>query len=208
MTREFEILVKNKKEAHVKYREQGLSESLEEYKGRSILKREIKRAKRKHEIALANRVKKNPKEFYKHIKAKRITRERIQLLKDLQGHLHVVLQEMDEILNEYLTSVFTVEKDMKARKPGEMNSDILKSVHIRKEQLLDVLKHTNMDKSPGPDQLYPRTLWEAREVIAGPLAEIFVSSRATDEVPEDWRLANVVLTWNALPERVVESASL
>ncbi|WP_221627757.1 hypothetical protein, partial [Proteus mirabilis] len=60
------------------------------------------------------------------------------------------------------------------------------------EKCPHVLKRIKVDKSPGPDQVYPRTLWEAREVIAGPLAEIFVSSIVTGEVPEDWRLANVV----------------
>eukprot|EP00061_Rhincodon_typus_P017000 g45495.t1 len=54
------------------------------------------------------------------------------------------------------------------------------------------LKHTKVDKFPGPDQVYPSTLWNAREEIAGPLAEKFVSSIATGKVPEDWRLANVV----------------
>ena len=35
-------------------------------------------------------------------------------------------------------------------------------------------------------------LWEAREEIAGPLAEIFASSIVTGEVPEEWTVANVV----------------
>eukprot|EP00061_Rhincodon_typus_P011662 g36852.t1 len=34
-------------------------------------------------------------------------------------------------------------------------------------------------------KVYPRTLWEAQEVIAGSLAEISVSLIATGEVPED-----------------------
>eukprot|EP00061_Rhincodon_typus_P007627 g29498.t1 len=42
------------------------------------------------------------------------------------------------------------------------------------------------------DKVYPRTLWEAREVIDVPFAEIFVSSIATGEVLEDWNMANVV----------------
>eukprot|EP00061_Rhincodon_typus_P011893 g37251.t1 len=54
------------------------------------------------------------------------------------------------------------------------------------EDVLDV------DKTRGPDEVYSRTLWDGREMIAGPLAEIFVLLTATDEVPEDWRLANVV----------------
>ncbi|XP_072415582.1 phosphatidylethanolamine N-methyltransferase isoform X1 [Chiloscyllium punctatum] len=49
------------------------------------------------------------------------------------------------------------------------------------EEVLDVSKRVKVDKSPGPDQVYPRTLWEAKEVIAGPLAEIFVSSIVTGD---------------------------
>ena len=95
---------------------------------------------------------------------------------------------MDEILNEYFSSVFTVEKSMDVKELGEINSDVLRSVHITEKEVLDVLKRTKVDKSPGPDEVYPRTLWEAREEIAGPLAEIFESSIDTGEVPEDWRV--------------------
>eukprot|EP00061_Rhincodon_typus_P009309 g32719.t1 len=101
-------------------------------------------------------------------------------------------QEMGEILNEYFASVFTVEKDIETRELAEINSDILKNVHITEQEVLGVLKHIKVDKSPGPDQVYPRTLWEDWDVIVGPLAEIVASSIATGEVPEDLRLANVV----------------
>ena len=58
--------------------------------------------------------------------------------------------------------------------------------------MLKVLKCIKVDKSPGHDEVYPRTLWEAWEEIAGPRAAIFESSMVTGEVPEDWREANVV----------------
>jgi len=54
------------------------------------------------------------------------------------------------------------------------------------------LKNIKVDKSLGPDGIYPRILREAKEEIAGALTEIFVSSLASGEVPEDWRIANVV----------------
>eukprot|EP00061_Rhincodon_typus_P008420 g31010.t1 len=82
---------------------------------------------------------------------------------------------MSEILNENFASVFTVEKDMEARELGEINNNILKSGNIAEEVGLDVLKRIKVDKS----SVYPRTLWEAREVIVGLLAEMFVSSIAT-----------------------------
>eukprot|EP00061_Rhincodon_typus_P007397 g29059.t1 len=75
---------------------------------------------------------------------------------------------------------------------GKIDSDILKNAHITEEVMLDVLKCIKVDKFPGPDQMYPRTLWEAGEEIAGTLAEIFVSLIAMHEVPEDWRMTNVV----------------
>ena len=44
-----------------------------------------------------------------------------------------------------------------------------------------------IDKSPGPDGIYPRILWEAREEIAEPLALIFMSSLSTGTVVMMWR---------------------
>eukprot|EP00061_Rhincodon_typus_P017984 g46948.t1 len=99
---------------------------------------------------------------------------------------------MEEILNKYLASVFTVEKDMEDRDHGEINNNILKNAHITEEEVLRVLKCIKVDELPGPVQVYPRTLWEAGKEIAGSLVEILVSSLATGEVPEDCRLAKVV----------------
>lgn len=44
--------------------------------------------------------------------------------------------------------------------------------------------HLKGDKPPGPDQIYLKTLWEAREEIAGTLALIYQSSLDTGEVLE------------------------
>ena len=81
---------------------------------------------------------------------------------------------------------------MNIKELGEVNSDGLRSAHITEEVVLEVLKGIKIDKSPGPDEVYPRTLWKTREEIVGPRAEIFDSSIVTGEVPEDWRVANVV----------------
>ncbi|XP_062910784.1 uncharacterized protein LOC134349811 [Mobula hypostoma] len=45
----------------------------------------------------------------------------------------------------------------------------------------------------GPDMIFPRTLRETSVEIAGALAEIFKMSLAAGAVPEDWRVAHVVL---------------
>lgn len=49
-------------------------------------------------------------------------------------------------------------------------------IQIIKKQVLSVLKHIKVDKSPGSDQMQPRTLWKAREEIMEAFAEIFSPS--------------------------------
>eukprot|EP00061_Rhincodon_typus_P016653 g44980.t1 len=63
---------------------------------------------------------------------------------------------------------------------------------IKKEMIWGLLKSIKVDNSPGPDSIYSRLLREAKEEIAGALTNVFVSSLATGEVLEDWRVANVV----------------
>ena len=101
-------------------------------------------------------------------------------------------QEMGETLNEYFSSVFTVEKSIDVWELGEINSDVLRSVHITEEVVLEVLKCIKVVTLHQVLEIYPRKLLKAREEIAGPLAEIFESSTTTGEVPEDWGVANVV----------------
>ena len=98
--------------------------------------------------------------------------------------------EIGGILNEYFATVFTKE-DLVDEEPRVGCVDILGHINIKKE-VLGILKSIKVDKSPGPDGIYPRILRKARAEIAGALTEIFVSSLATGEVPEDWRIANVV----------------
>eukprot|EP00061_Rhincodon_typus_P000605 g12196.t1 len=68
----------------------------------------------------------------------------------------------------------------------------LGQVSIRKGEVLGILKGIRVDKSPGPDGISPRLLREAREEIAGALTDIIAASLSTGEIPEDWRIANVV----------------
>ena len=51
---------------------------------------------------MADKAKENPKRFYKYIKGKRVTKDRVDL-EDQQGHLCADPQEMGEILNEYFS---------------------------------------------------------------------------------------------------------
>ncbi|MFB2351557.1 hypothetical protein, partial [Priestia megaterium] len=63
---------------------------------------------------------------------------------------------------------------------------------IKEVEVLALLRNLKVDKSPGPDRIFPRTLREVCVEIAGALMEIFQMSLETGIVPEDWRIAHVV----------------
>ena len=48
-----------------------------------------------------------------------------------------------------------------------------------------------IDKSPGPDLIHPRVLYETRDVIIRPLFLIFRKSLKSGTLPTDWKLAEV-----------------
>ena len=62
---------------------------------------------------------------------------------------------------------------------------------ITQEQIEAKLRSLKIDKSPGPDLLDPRILYEVRREIAEPLKEIFDASLKKGKIPEDWKTAVV-----------------
>jgi len=62
---------------------------------------------------------------------------------------------------------------------------------VEEDCVRDRLSDLDAQKSMGPDGMHPRVLRELADVIAEPLCIIFERSCRTEEVPEDWRKANV-----------------
>lgn len=69
---------------------------------------EIWWTKKWYEIALAKKVKKNPKKSYKYINGENVIMKKIGLLKDQCGEPW----QLGKVLNEYFSLVFTMEKVM------------------------------------------------------------------------------------------------
>ncbi|GAB0203339.1 mitochondrial enolase superfamily member 1 [Grus japonensis] len=63
---------------------------------------------------------------------------------------------------------------------------------IQEEAVNDLLRHLDTHKSMGLDGIHPRVLRELVEELAKPLSIIYQQSWLTGEVPDDWRLANVM----------------
>ena len=188
LTKEVDCLVKRKKADYVRMRKQGSVRALEGYKlARKELKKGLKRARRGHEKSLAGRIMGNPKAFYTYARNKRMTRVRLGPVKDSSGNLCMESEEIGEALNEYFSSVFTKERGHVVEEDSVIHAGMLEELDIHEEDVLAILKSQRIDKSPGPDGIYPKNLWEARDEIAEPLALIFMSSLSMGIVPEDWK---------------------
>ncbi len=150
-----------------------------------------------HTTAIAKEAKHNPKKFWKFIKSKTTTKTGIEDLKikDGTGQERNITedQEKAEVLSKYFCSVFTQEPEENQRgaQSRECNIKML-NLEITEQDLAKKLEKLKIDKSPGPDQLYPRVLYEVRNVIAQPLRTLFIRSLYTGEIPDDWLKADIV----------------
>ena len=73
---------------------------------------------------------------------------------------------------------------------------------VTQEDIYNRLARLKTDKSPGPDQLHPRILYETRDVIAYPLFLIFSKSLETGRLPGDWKLAEVTAIYKKGPSMI------
>ncbi|VDI66754.1 Hypothetical predicted protein, partial [Mytilus galloprovincialis] len=98
-----------------------------------------------------------------------------------------------EILSEYFTSVFTNEPQGNIPEPKHIPLDKkIEELNIGTDLVLKHLQKIKTDKSPGPDNLHPRLLFEVKEIgIAEPLGIIFSQSLTQKVVPKDWKSALV-----------------
>ena len=98
--------------------------------------------------------------------------------------------EKAEVLTDFFSSVFTSETDsnipeLENLSVNETSSDELFSIDEVRKLLLGL----NTTKSPGPDGVHPKMLYELAHVIDRPLCMIFNSSFTTGIVPENWKIA-------------------
>ena len=100
-------------------------------------------------------------------------------------------KEKAEVLAEYFSSVYTKEPDTIWELPTREQGLTTLQINLTEEEIKKILAKIKIDKSPGPDAIHPRILYELREVICKPPHKIFKTSMETGEIPEEWRHANV-----------------
>jgi hypothetical protein len=152
--------------------------------------------KKKLEKGLSENAKKTPKAIWSYIKSKSKTREGIGDLhtnpEDTNSEKTEDNKEKANILSDYFASVFTNEPlgELPQMIPIEIQNE-LKDLVINKDMVLKLFQNLKIDKSPGPNSLHPRLLFENKESIAEPSIIIFNQSLALKTVPKEWKNAQI-----------------
>ena len=113
-------------------------------------------------------------------------------LKNKQGFLQSDNHRKADILNEQFTSVFTREDTRHIPDKGPSPYLAMPYILISQKGVQKLLKDLNPNKATGPDQIPTRFLKMGAEELALSLAKFYQYSINTGEVPQEWRVANVV----------------
>ena len=151
----------------------------------------VKEAKRAFELKLAKNIKTDAKSFFSYARSKQRTKETISPLINDNGEAVEEPKEQANILNDFFSSVFTIE-DKTSLPDIDHREEDMPAIDIQSDDMMSRLQKLRADKAPGPDCIHPRMLKELAEYLATPIATILQQSLDESEVPDDWREANVV----------------
>ena len=184
--------IRDKRKSFKRYKENQNEIDLENYrKIRNELNQLIRRSKRLGEINLARNNNKDPKKFFSFYRFKNKNRK-IGPVKS-EGKVVNSDSEMVNIFNKYFASVFTDEKvDSDLESSHSQGNYNLTACPLEEGKIKRMLDQIDCNKSAGPDEIYGKVLKEGSVSIAKALYLIFNRSLEFGEIPEDWKLANVV----------------
>ena len=92
-------------------------------------------------------------------------------------------------MNNYFSSVFTIERLNNIPQFGQYEGSILDTFNFSRMEVQEKQQHLNIYKSTGLDMLHPRILRALKDKLARPLTHI--NSVQTGIIPEDWKSATV-----------------
>ena len=134
--------------------------------------------------------------MFAYVRSKSKTNDKVGPLNDNNGNVATENDEMCEILNKFLCSVFTDEDANKFSEPKRIfldnDANKLCNFVITKDKVCNKLGQLKENEVPGPDWLTPKLLKEIKLEISALLCLIFNRSLQDGSVPEDWKIANVM----------------
>ncbi len=96
------------------------------------------------------------------------------------------------VFSDFFKTVFTREDTSNLPDyPDKPFHQMLMDIRFSTEDVHELLQNIKVGKSPGPDGLHPRVLFELADTIAEPLTILFRKSLDEGKLPLDWKEANI-----------------
>ena len=151
----------------------------------------VRQAKKLHERKIVKSIKKNSKGFWKLVRQKTKVNTGIT---DLVVDGKAVTSDIEkaEALNNHFSSVFTIENLGNVPQVITRVDTVQEELSITEAKLIEILSRLKVDKSPGPDKIHNRVLYEIRYEIVGVLTYMLDFSLNTGQVPKRWKEAEVI----------------
>ena len=158
---------------------------------RNKVRAESRKLQKLEEQNIAKACKNNPKKFWQFVKSK--TKNRCNVsnihMKSSDGE-RVLTEDLDkcDAFADFFSKIYTNEPfcefDPIPRVMLSNSSDALEITETAIYKKLDLLK---IDKSPGPDNIHPRVIYELRSQLCPAFKIIFQLSLNTGHIPDEWK---------------------
>ena len=156
------------------------------------VKWECRKAKSDFEKKIAQNAKKNPKHFYKYVQSKVKVKVAVGDLLKPDGGVAKESKEKADTLNNYFSSVFTVEDTNSMPDFSERNfNSTIETLEIKPEDVEKKLNKLNTSKAAGPDGISPRVLKELSSELAPILTILMNKSIEEGTIPQQWKNGHV-----------------
>ena len=153
----------------------------------------IRNLKSDYEESLANKIKSNPKAFWKYVNSKLKTTLPVDTLRTSDDGEAISNQEKADTLNEYFSSVFTQEDLNNIPSfPDVFKGTPMTDLQVSEDGIYNKLCNLDVNKSPGPDGWHPHFFKEAAFELTKYLSILFQKSLDTNSLPSMWKIADVV----------------
>ena len=172
---------------------------LEYCKIRNQVKSLTRKITRQYEKNIATQAKTNPKKFWKYAQSKTKTHVNVsELYINEEKRLTSSDKEKAEVLASYFASVFTVENkqnisDVQVEEP---DIDKLVKINITTDLVKKKLTELKVSKSPGPEKIHPRILYELSHCLSEPVTKIFQNTVEKGELPRQWKQSNITAVFD------------